>query len=60
MSQCHDSYDPVEQPVTHVAPSNGGLLDGAQCHDTYQDADLPAPPDSAQDGPEKPIEPSVK
>jgi hypothetical protein len=60
MSQCHDSYDPVEQPAAHVAPSNGGLLDGAQCHDTYQDTDLPVPPGSAQDGPEKPVDLSVK
>jgi hypothetical protein len=57
MSQCHDSYDPVEQPVVHVAPDNGGLADGAQCHDTYPD--LPAPAESAT-GPEKPVGTSVE
>lgn len=46
MSQCHDTYDPIEQSPVLTAPSNATLLDGAPCHDTYDDEAPPSPSDS--------------
>jgi hypothetical protein len=48
MSQCHDTYDPIEQSPVLTTPSNAPLLDGAQCHDTYEDEETASPSDSAK------------
>lgn len=47
MSQCHDTYDPIEQSPVLTTPSNAPLLDGAQCHDTYEDKEPASPSDGA-------------
>jgi hypothetical protein len=47
MSQCHDTYDPIEGPTVRPAPSTATPVDGAQCHDTYEDKEPASAPESA-------------
>ncbi len=37
MSQCHDSYELDEGPLTEEPQTDGAPASGTQCHDTYEE-----------------------